>query len=84
MPTAGTKRNNHATSTAYYLSDQQRARIKQLSRSWLWRLELPTWVLIGVIYTGWFAGVIYWGNCLGFDKKEKAPRVGGALTIGLN
>lgn len=73
MPTAGTKRNNHATSTAHYLSDQQRARIKQLSRSWLWRLELPTWVLIGVIYTGWFAGVIYW--------QQLGPVLGSVLLI---
>ncbi|AHM73111.1 fatty acid desaturase [Yersinia hibernica] len=60
MPTADVKFNYRETGNAYYLSEQQRARIKQLSRSWVWRLELPTWALIGVIYTGWFTCVIYW------------------------
>ncbi|CNK60095.1 fatty acid desaturase [Yersinia proxima] len=68
MPAADTKSNHRGAGAAYYLSEQQRARIKLLSRSWVWRLELPTWVLIGVIYTGWFACVIYWqqlGTVLG-------------------
>lgn len=37
-----------------YLSLQQRAWLKARARSWLWRSELPTWLLIGVIYGGWF------------------------------
>lgn len=60
MPAADTNFNYREKGGAYYLSEQQRARIKQLSRSWIWRLELPTWSLIGVIYTGWFTSVIYW------------------------
>lgn len=68
MPAADTKFNHRGAKATYYLSEQQRARIKLLSRSWVWRLELPTWILIGVIYTGWFACVIYWqqlGTVLG-------------------
>ncbi|MDN0121145.1 fatty acid desaturase [Yersinia frederiksenii] len=68
MPTADTKINHYVAGASYYLNEQQRARVKQLSRSWMWRLELPTWALIGVIYTGWFACVIYWqqlGTVLG-------------------
>lgn len=38
-----------------YLSLQQRAWLKARARSWLWRSEFPTWLLIGVIYGGWFA-----------------------------
>ena len=38
-----------------YLSLQQRAWLKARARSWLWRSELPTWLLIGVIYSGWFS-----------------------------
>ncbi|MGC1057815.1 fatty acid desaturase [Pantoea agglomerans] len=38
-----------------YLSLQQRAWLKARARSWLWRSELPTWLLIGVIYGGWFS-----------------------------
>lgn len=38
-----------------YLSPQQRAWLQGRSRSWLWRSELPTWLLIGVIYGGWFS-----------------------------
>ena len=38
-----------------YLSQQQRAWLKARARSWLWRSELPTWLLIGVIYGGWFS-----------------------------
>ncbi|WHU85551.1 fatty acid desaturase [Pantoea agglomerans pv. betae] len=38
-----------------YLSLQQRAWLKARARSWLWRSEMPTWLLIGVIYGGWFS-----------------------------
>lgn len=44
-----------AKSKAVYLHEQQRAFIRRLSGSWLWRSEFPTWVLIVVIYGGWFA-----------------------------
>ncbi|CNF40200.1 fatty acid desaturase [Yersinia mollaretii] len=60
MLSTGTQSDNRPASVAHYLSEQQRGRVKQLSRSWVWRLELPTWILIGVIYTGWFVTVIYW------------------------
>ncbi|EJL85348.1 fatty acid desaturase [Pantoea sp. GM01] len=46
--------------TAAYLNTQQREVIHQLARNWLWRSELPTWLLMVVIYSGWFASVIYW------------------------
>ena len=32
--------------TAVYVDDQQRILIRQLARGWLWRSELPTWLLI--------------------------------------
>ncbi|SFN21332.1 Fatty acid desaturase [Candidatus Pantoea varia] len=38
-----------------YLSLQQRAWLKARARSWLWRSELPTWLLMGAIYGGWFS-----------------------------
>jgi len=38
-----------------YLSLQQRAWLKARARSWLWRSELPTWLLMGTIYGGWFS-----------------------------
>lgn len=44
-----------AKSKAVYLHEQQRALIRRLSGSWLWRSEFPTWALIVVIYGGWFA-----------------------------
>lgn len=43
-----------------YLSLQQRAWLKQCARSWLWRSELPTWLLVGVIYGGWFLVMLNW------------------------
>ncbi|NDL64948.1 fatty acid desaturase [Acerihabitans arboris] len=46
--------------SAQYLHDGQRARIKQLASTRLWRWELPTWGLILFIYAGWFATVGYW------------------------
>lgn len=49
-----------AKSQAVYLHEQQRARIRQHSRRWLWRSEFPTWVLIGVIYGGWFTTLALW------------------------
>ncbi|CNF86538.1 TPA: fatty acid desaturase [Yersinia enterocolitica] len=60
MPTLDPQSDYRPASGAHYLSEQQRARILTLSRSWIWRLELPTWLLIGVIYTGWFNTVIHW------------------------
>lgn len=49
-----------AKSRSAYLHPQQRERIQQLSRSWLWRSELPTWLLIFAIYGGWFASLAWW------------------------
>jgi fatty acid desaturase len=46
--------------TSAYLSAQQRDVVHQLARSWLWRSELPTWLLMVAVYGGWFACVIYW------------------------
>ena len=46
--------------TAVYVDDQQRILIRQLARSWLWRSELPTWLLIVTVYGGWFACVAGW------------------------
>lgn len=46
--------------TSMYLHPQQRALLHQLSRRWLWRSELPTWLLIIVIYGGWFMTLAYW------------------------
>ena len=43
-----------------YLHQQQRDLIRQLSRRWLWRSELPTWILIIVVYSGWFMTLAYW------------------------
>lgn len=43
-----------------YLHEQQRALIQQLSRSWLWRTEWPTWMLIVVVYGGWFGTLACW------------------------
>jgi len=43
-----------------YLNEQQREAVQALHRSWLWRTELPTWLLIITIYSGWFVTVAYW------------------------
>ncbi|QKJ87148.1 Fatty acid desaturase [Paramixta manurensis] len=48
------------SSHSHYLHAAQRAWIKQLSRRWYWRLELPTWGLIAVIYGGWGCGTLFW------------------------
>lgn len=47
-------------SRAGYLHPQQRALLQQLSRSWLWRSELPTWLLIVALYGGGFATRLGW------------------------
>lgn len=44
----------------YYLDNAQRTAIRRLARSWRWRSEWPTWLLMGVIYGGWFGCVISW------------------------
>lgn len=46
----------------HYVHPRQRVRIRQLSRTLSWRTEWPTWVLMVVIYTGWFAVVHYWAK----------------------
>jgi len=43
-----------------WLHDQQRNVIRQWSRSWLWRSEFPTWLLIFTVYGGWFTTMAYW------------------------
>ena len=43
-----------------YLHQQQRDFIRQLSRSWVWRSELPTWGVIIAVYSGWFATLAWW------------------------
>lgn len=43
-----------------YLNETQQKSILALSESWLWRTELPTWLLIITIYAGWFATVAWW------------------------
>ncbi|RWR03055.1 fatty acid desaturase [[Pantoea] beijingensis] len=45
---------------ASYLHQSQREDIHQLSQSWLWRSELPTWLLLPIIYGGWFVTLAYW------------------------
>ncbi|MFC0697453.1 fatty acid desaturase [Paraburkholderia humisilvae] len=39
---------------AYYLDDAQRQTLARRARSWLWRSEGPTWLLIAAVYTSWF------------------------------
>ncbi|MBL8270866.1 fatty acid desaturase, partial [Steroidobacter sp.] len=39
----------------HYLHDGQKQRVEQLRSSWLWRSQLPTWLVIVSIYGGWFA-----------------------------
>ncbi|PDO87718.1 fatty acid desaturase [Kosakonia sacchari] len=49
-----------AKSSAVYLDEQQRDAIRRLSRSWLWRSELPTWLVIVTVYGGWFGTLAHW------------------------
>ena len=45
---------------SHYLHPQQREHIHQLATRFLWRTELPTWLLMIAIYTGWFTTLAYW------------------------
>lgn len=49
-----------AKRNAVYLHTQQRDRIRQLSRTWLWRSELPTWIVIVAVYGGWSGTLACW------------------------
>lgn len=42
-----------------WLNDTQRLAVRQWSQSWLWRSELPTWLLMVTIYSGWFATLAF-------------------------
>lgn len=42
-----------------WLNDTQRLTVRQWSQSWLWRSELPTWLLMVTIYSGWFATLAF-------------------------
>lgn len=39
---------------AIYLDDRQRTELARAARHWLWRTELPTWLLIATVYATWF------------------------------
>jgi fatty acid desaturase len=43
-----------------YLHEQQRNHIRRLAAGFLWRSELPTWLLIITIYGGWFTSLALW------------------------
>ncbi|ELW1648305.1 fatty acid desaturase [Enterobacter oligotrophicus] len=43
-----------------YLHEQQRNEIHHLAAGFLWRSELPTWLLIITLYGGWFSTLAYW------------------------
>lgn len=58
--------------TAVYVDDQQRILIRQLARGWLWRSELPTWLLIVTVYGGWFACVAGWRTLGLFPRRNGA------------
>ncbi|WP_233834917.1 fatty acid desaturase [Paraburkholderia sp. ZP32-5] len=49
---------------AIYLDDTQRNHIARLTTSWTWRTQWPTWMLIAMIYGGWF-GVAMHARTLG-------------------
>jgi len=44
-----------AARSSHYLHDEQERRVRELRTSWLWRTELPTWLVIASIYGGWIA-----------------------------
>lgn len=46
-------------STAAWLHEAQREAVRRMSRGWLWRSEAPTWLLIVIIYSGWFTALAY-------------------------
>ncbi len=69
--------------TAVYVDDQQRILISQLARGWLWRSELPTWLLIVTVYGGWFACVAGWrtlGTVPGHAAVDLVDRLVYVLT----
>ncbi len=39
---------------ATYLDDRQRVELARAGRHWLWRSQLPTWMLIVAVYSAWF------------------------------
>ena len=46
--------------SSLYLHPQQRNQIHRLASGFLWRSELPTWLLMFTIYAGWFATLAFW------------------------
>ena len=47
---------------ATYLDDRQRAELAHAARHWLWRTELPTWLLIAAVYAAWFGVATHAGR----------------------
>ncbi len=43
----------------HYLDDTQRQELTTAAASWHWRTEWPTWLVIGVIYGGWFGVALH-------------------------
>lgn len=46
--------------SSLYLHPQQREQIRHHASGFLWRSELPTWLLIITIYAGWFTTLAFW------------------------
>jgi fatty acid desaturase len=47
-------------SSSHYLHAEQRDRLCRLRKSWLWQSEWPTWMLMVVVYGGWFGTLWFW------------------------
>lgn len=58
---------------SHYLHHRQRAWIQRLNRQWLWRLELPTWGILLLVYGSWFGVVHYW--------QQLGPWLGAPLLV---
>ena len=56
---------------AIYLDDIQCADIARASRRWIWRTEVPTWLLIAAVHSAWF-GIAF-----------NATRIGLPLAVAL-
>lgn len=44
---------------AIYLDDTQRNTLGRLATSWTWRTQWPTWLLLALIYGGWFGVALH-------------------------
>lgn len=59
-----------------YISSDQQSYINQYKKTFIWRTQWPTWLVIIIIYSGWFFTLLFW--------KKLGLMLSGAILVVLS